>query len=65
MDAARALLHDHLVVGPAFAVLKYVAMVASYLSGIPGGIFSPSLGIGAWPSGWFPASRLRPSWYSG
>ncbi len=50
---ARALLHDHLVVGPAFALLKYIAMVASYLSGIPGGIFSPSLGIGAGIGAWF------------
>lgn len=50
---ARALLHDHQVVGPAFGLLKYVAMIASYLSGIPGGIFSPSLGIGAGIGVWF------------
>jgi len=51
--AARSLLHDHATVGPTFAVLKYVAMLASYLSGIPGGIFSPSLGIGAGMGVWF------------
>lgn len=50
---ARALLHGHLVVGHAFALLKYVALVASYLSGIPGGLFSPSLGIGAGIGAWF------------
>ncbi|MGH7043745.1 MAG: chloride channel protein [Acetobacteraceae bacterium] len=50
---ARALLHGHLVVGPAFALLKYIAMIASYLSGIPGGIFSPALGIGAGIGSWF------------
>lgn len=30
-----------------FPVYKYLATVASYLSGIPGGIFAPSLSIGA------------------
>jgi H+/Cl- antiporter ClcA len=50
---ARSLLHDHAIVGPAFALLKYVSMIASYLSGIPGGIFSPSLGIGAGMGVWF------------
>ncbi len=50
---ARALLHDDLAVGYAFAALKYVALTASYLSGIPGGIFSPSLGIGAGLGYWF------------
>ena len=30
-----------------YPVWKYLATVASYLSGIPGGIFAPSLSIGA------------------
>jgi H+/Cl- antiporter ClcA len=50
---ARALLHGQVTVGYAFAALKYVALTASYLSGIPGGIFSPSLGIGAGLGYWF------------
>ncbi|MGH7120127.1 MAG: chloride channel protein, partial [Acetobacteraceae bacterium] len=50
---ARALLHNQNMVGDAFAPLKYVALVASYLSGIPGGLFSPSLGIGAGMGAWF------------
>jgi H+/Cl- antiporter ClcA len=41
----------HLVTGGqhemAFPVLKLLATVVSYLSGIPGGIFAPSLSIGA------------------
>lgn len=51
--AARAVLHDHLAFGRSFGILKYIAMIASYLSGIPGGIFSPSLGIGAGIGSWF------------
>lgn len=30
-----------------FPVLKYLATIASYLSGIPGGLFAPSLSVGA------------------
>ncbi len=50
---ARALLHGDVTVGYAFAALKYIALLGSYLSGIPGGIFSPSLGIGAGLGFWF------------
>jgi H+/Cl- antiporter ClcA len=50
---ARELLHDHVTVGYAFAALKYIASLVSYLSGIPGGIFSPALGIGAGIGYWF------------
>ena len=32
---------------PSFALLKFVANVASTLSGIPGGLFAPSLAVGA------------------
>lgn len=51
--AARALLHSQRHVGDAFPLLKYVALLASYLSGIPGGLFSPSIGIGAGMGTWF------------
>ena len=30
-----------------FPIYKYIATIASYLSGIPGGIFAPSLSVGA------------------
>ncbi|MGH7210322.1 MAG: chloride channel protein, partial [Acetobacteraceae bacterium] len=36
----------------AFPFLKLLANVASYVSGIPGGIFSPSLAVGAGLGGW-------------
>lgn len=35
-----------------FFVLKYIATIVSYLSGIPGGLFAPSLAIGAGIGGW-------------
>ena len=44
---ARSLLDAHETLNPAYALLKFGALIASYLSGIPGGIFAPSLAIGA------------------
>jgi len=35
-----------------FFLLKYLAMLVSYCSGIPGGMFAPSLAIGAAIGGW-------------
>jgi H+/Cl- antiporter ClcA len=35
-----------------FFVLKYIATIVSYCSGIPGGLFAPSLAIGAGIGGW-------------
>nr|WP_245528433.1 chloride channel protein [Gluconobacter morbifer] len=35
-----------------FFLLKYLAMIVSYCSGIPGGMFAPSLAIGAGIGGW-------------
>lgn len=35
-----------------FFVLKYMAMVVSYCSGIPGGMFAPCLAVGAGIGGW-------------
>jgi H+/Cl- antiporter ClcA len=43
---------------PLYPLYKFLASVASYLSGIPGGIFAPSLatgaGLGAELANWFP-----------
>ena len=44
---ARAILEDGVSLGAAFAPAKFVATLATYLSGVPGGLFSPSLAIGA------------------
>ncbi|GBQ14044.1 chloride channel protein [Swaminathania salitolerans] len=35
-----------------FFILKFVATVVSYCSGIPGGLFAPSLSVGAGIGGW-------------
>jgi H+/Cl- antiporter ClcA len=44
---ARGLVEEHSNLTPVFALLKLAATVVSYVSGIPGGIFAPSLSIGA------------------
>ncbi len=44
---ARGLLDGHEQLSVFYPFLKIVSMVASYLPGIPGGIFAPSLSIGA------------------
>ncbi len=45
-----------------FPLFKYLATLLSYWSGIPGGIFAPSLsigaGLGAEMAGWFPGTDL-------
>ena len=46
-DQARAAVHGAALLPMAFAPLKWGATVVSYLSGIPGGIFAPSLAVGA------------------
>ncbi|PPQ29131.1 chloride channel protein [Rhodopila globiformis] len=46
-DQARAMVEEHSVLPPVYAALKLAATVVSYVSGIPGGIFAPSLSIGA------------------
>ncbi|MGC8470428.1 MAG: chloride channel protein, partial [Acetobacteraceae bacterium] len=59
---AQSLLHGHAAAGWAFAPLKWLATLVSYLSGIPGGIFAPSLaagaGLGVWLSWIFPHAPL-------
>jgi len=44
---ASSLLAGHADVGAAFGPVKFVANLLSYLAGIPGGLFSPALAVGA------------------
>ena len=44
---ARNMLEGHSHLGAAYPVLKMASMVGSYLPGTPGGLFAPSLAIGA------------------
>ncbi|MDP4025346.1 chloride channel protein [Methylobacterium sp. NEAU 140] len=46
-EEARAILHGDSAASLAFAPLKFVATVLSSVSGIPGGLFAPSLAVGA------------------
>ena len=46
-EQARGLVEEHSNLTPVFALLKLAATIVSYVSGIPGGIFAPSLSIGA------------------
>jgi H+/Cl- antiporter ClcA len=46
-EQARGMVEDHSELPPVYALLKLAATVVSYVSGIPGGIFAPSLSIGA------------------
>ena len=46
-EETRALLEGQPVTNSTFLIWKFLANVVSYLSGIPGGLFSPSLSIGA------------------
>lgn len=57
---ARGLVQQQITPNHAFAPLKALATLVSYLSGIPAGIFAPSLAVGAGIGGtlstWFPAT---------
>lgn len=44
---ARAILEGHHETVSAFGALKFLGNIASYWAGIPGGIFSPALAVGA------------------
>jgi H+/Cl- antiporter ClcA len=46
-DQARALVQQEVIPSNLFALLKALATLASYVTGIPGGIFAPSLAVGA------------------
>jgi H+/Cl- antiporter ClcA len=49
---ARLLVEGDARLPATFFLLKFLATVASYLSGIPGGIFAPSLSVGAALGSW-------------
>lgn len=53
---ARQLLTGSAPLSEPYAVTKWVAMVATYMVGIPGGLFSPSLSIGAGLAQWVHAA---------
>ena len=46
-EQARGMVEGHSTLAATYALLKLAATVVSYVSGIPGGIFAPSLSIGA------------------
>ena len=46
-EEARSLLQDEAMVGAEFGAVKFLANLVSYVAGIPGGIFSPALAVGA------------------
>ncbi|NDU86547.1 MAG: chloride channel protein [Ferrovum sp.] len=63
-EQARHLLVNHgEQVSWSYPIMKWLSMVLSYIAGLPGGLFSPSLSIGAgfghWVSEWF--SQYPPS----
>jgi H+/Cl- antiporter ClcA len=51
-EEARAMLHGTDTGHPAYAPLKFLATVFSSISGIPGGLFAPSLSVGAGMGVW-------------
>jgi H+/Cl- antiporter ClcA len=56
---ARALVEGAHPLPDSFVALKFAATVVSYVSGIPGGLFAPSLSVGAGLGGWL--SHLLPA----
>ncbi len=60
---ARSVVEGGAALPMAFPILKLAATVVSYVSGIPGGIFAPSLAIGAGIGSW--VSYLLPTAPSG
>jgi H+/Cl- antiporter ClcA len=46
-EQARSMVEGANTLPATYAALKFVATVVSYISGIPGGIFAPSLSVGA------------------
>jgi len=55
-DQARHLLTGAAPLSEWYAIAKWGAMVVTYLAGIPGGLFSPSLSIGAGLAQWVHAA---------
>ena len=56
---ARGMVEGTTTLGGAYVLLKFAATVISYISGIPGGIFAPSLSVGAGLGAWL--SHFMPS----
>ena len=46
-EQARSLVQGSAMVGHEFGAVKFLANVVSYVAGIPGGLFSPALAVGA------------------
>jgi H+/Cl- antiporter ClcA len=55
-EQARHLLNGTAPISESYALTKWGAMVATYMVGIPGGLFSPSLSIGAGLAQWVHAA---------
>jgi H+/Cl- antiporter ClcA len=55
-DQARHLLTGSAPLSEGYAIAKWGAMVVTYMAGIPGGLFSPSLSIGAGLAQWVHAA---------
>jgi len=51
-EQARGLVEGGGQVAPGFAAMKFAATAISYVSGVPGGIFAPSLAVGAGLGAW-------------
>ncbi|MDE2129685.1 MAG: chloride channel protein [Betaproteobacteria bacterium] len=51
-EQARRLLEGTAPLSQGYAITKWASMIISYMAGIPGGLFSPSLSIGAGLAQW-------------
>lgn len=49
---ARSLIQGEQQYPASYFILKYIVTIISYCSGIPGGLFAPSLSVGAGMGGW-------------
>jgi H+/Cl- antiporter ClcA len=58
-EQARGMVEASRPLPGSYVLLKFAATVVSYISGIPGGLFAPSLSIGAGLGSWL--SQLMPS----
>lgn len=58
-DQARGMVEATTTLPGSYVILKFAATVISYISGIPGGLFAPSLSVGAGLGAWL--AQLIPS----
>jgi H+/Cl- antiporter ClcA len=58
-EQARGMVEATTTLPGSYVVLKFAATVISYISGIPGGLFAPSLSVGAGLGAWL--AQLMPS----